>query len=474
MHTVFSKTLSNYRLLVGIIFFGLLLRILSIEFANLYHENKIFYIGGDSGAYIFCFDSLISTGTYTINIDSEYGYFGRMPGYPFYIGIFYFLSGMNWEIALQMVYFSQIILDTVAIYLVYQISAKIFTDNKVALLNSFLYATYPFIIIWNPILFAEASSVFFLLLGIWLLVVSEKKYHLLFVGISLSISALMRPQLICIFPLILIVIYQIYKKKMKLFFFHSLLYLFSVMIVYGAWPARNYILYNKLILTQDIRGLVAWDTDINAFYEYLYSVHTSGQPIFTDITFRKTKVKFPPCAYKVKADSILLDSTIELCRSCGRGFKAWREDFKGTNYLVNNCNEKIVENFRMLKKSQIENNPLNYYLTLPLKNLGKALFKQRLANNDTKVKKMSFILFTYRSCLIFTGIIGLIIFLKRRRDETGIAITSLILFLFIYGILCFGPTDQMRNIEMRYFLHPDILLLFFGGYSIIQLLPQKR
>src|ERR1700744_4445566 len=105
--------------LIYIILGGFLLRILSIKFANFYHGNNIFYIGRDTDTWILSLDNLINFGTYTINFNSEYGYFGRMPGYSFYLGIFYLISGMNWNITLQLVYISQIILDTFAIYLVY-------------------------------------------------------------------------------------------------------------------------------------------------------------------------------------------------------------------------------------------------------------------------------------------------------------------------------------------------------------------
>ena len=84
---------------------GTLLRVLFILFgAELYFNRENIFIDGDTFAWQNCIENLIQNGTYTVGGYS--GEFSRMPGYSFFIGIFYIICNQNWELAFTFIAFS--------------------------------------------------------------------------------------------------------------------------------------------------------------------------------------------------------------------------------------------------------------------------------------------------------------------------------------------------------------------------------
>ena len=131
-----------------------------------------------------------------------------------------------------------------------------------------------------------------------------------------------------------------------------------------------------------------------------------------------------------------------------------------------------MENFNYLREKQIKNNPLNFYFVLPMKNLMKAIFKNKLYNETTKIRKYASLLFYWRTFLIILGIFSAFSLFKKNSPEKGIIF---ILFsVAIYFTLCFGTSPFMRNIEVRYFLPADILLLIPASYAIIIIMDSSK
>src|SRR5258708_7333610 len=92
-------------------------------------------------------------------------------GYSFFIGLFYLFTGKNWNAAFPIIAYAQIFLDSLAIYFVYKIGFKIFSGNKKsALATALIYASYPFIIVWTPVVYSESLAVFFLVTGYYFFV----------------------------------------------------------------------------------------------------------------------------------------------------------------------------------------------------------------------------------------------------------------------------------------------------------------
>lgn len=450
--------------LIIILIIGLIIRLAFLLVgAEYYFGRENIFVNGDTNAWRLTFINLIEQGTYSVNLDNEYGFFGRMPGYSFFMGFFYFISGKNWDLAYQIIGWFQTLLDVVNIYLIYLATRNIF-NKSTAIVASISYATYPFIIVWNPVVYSELISIFFMLLSIYFITLELSKKHLLLVGIFISFAVLNRPQIILLVPCFYLFIFFKAKFNIKVVFKPLLILSLPILLIYGSWPLRNYVNHDKIILTQHLGGFKNWDVDVISFLNYIYSVKAEWDPQFTSIIENQTTI-FPEIAYEPKEDSLLLEKAILLSKTCGSGFSNWRGYWKET-IEQNNCNEEIATIFNHLRENQIKNHPLNFYLIIPLQNLKKALFKFKQNNTTSMVALIASSLFVYRTILILLGLIG-VIYMWKANNQNYLLFG--IYFLLLYGALCFGTSTQFRNIEMRYFLPADILLLIPSAYFIVKL-----
>ncbi|MBN4051518.1 glycosyltransferase family 39 protein, partial [bacterium AH-315-M05] len=206
---------TNNRRLISIIFlFGLAIRILFLLFgAEIYFGREYFYIDGDTGMFADPIINLIEHGSYSGNLSHEDGYFSRVPGYPFFIGIFYLLSGKAFPLTYELIIWTQVFFDAFCIIIIYKIGAKVFSNSRIPIILSFIYATYPFIIVWNPIVYAESISIFFFLISILYFVNKDIKYNYFYSGIFLSIALLTRPQIALLIPCYFIALVYCYRSN---------------------------------------------------------------------------------------------------------------------------------------------------------------------------------------------------------------------------------------------------------------------
>lgn len=449
---------------------GLVLRVLFVLVgAKYYFGRENIFVDGDTATWARSFQNLIEQGIYSLNLSHEYGYFGRTPGYSFFIGIFYLLTGKDWNAAYPLIAWSQVLLDVVAIYFIYKIGVKLFPEQKkYAVIPAMLYSTYPFIIVWNPVVYSESISIFFLVLGFYYFIHEEKKFNYTFSGIYISLSVLCRPQILLIIGLLGLSILIINRKNISVLITKSMQFGVAVIVVYGSWPIRNYINYGKIELTHDLRGFEVWGADAIAFREYIYSIKAEWEPQFSDILHNEN-VYFPKEAYISDQDSLKLKKAVHLSKNCGSGFSNWRGYWKEP-VTGENCNDEIKKLFDELRVNQTKQNPLNYYLIIPLKNLQKAIFKTKLYDTKTTGRKIASLLFIYRTLMIILGLLGILIIIKQHKELQYIAFLILSYFVMLYLLVCGGTGPDFRNIEMRYFLPADILLLITASVPLTKII----
>ncbi len=454
----YQPSSSGKKWLSWIVVAGMLLRVFFLlAGGKFYFGSENFQVQGDTYGWIDSIMNLIHHGLYSSDLDVENAKFFRPPGFAFLIGIFYFICGSNLTIALQALSWTQIFLDTLAIWMVFHITFRISGRTLSALLAALLYAFYPFIIVWTPVLYAEATSVFFLITSLYFLLKHpESKKHLIVSGLFTGMAVLTRLQ--CIFIVPAIGIYFLLNRHREGIKRGLVFYTLSFALLYGLWPARNLIFHNRLVLSQDLRVGKHWSPDYMAFMEYIFSVKTDHQPQYRQIT-ENLIVEWPDDAYKTPGDSLLLSRTIALFRTCGTGLSYFMYHAGIVKHTVapgNNCDEEIAANFLLLKEHQVKNNPLNYYLLVPLSNLKKCFFKFNLyGDKGMAVKIAGSSLFLYRTLLIFLGLLAIVLNYKRKWFSASFGTLCLTYFTLWYFILCFF----YRNIEMRYLLHCDLLLL---------------
>lgn len=441
-----------------VVILGLVIRLFFTFFvAKAYFGRENIYFDFDFWAWAKSIENLFIHGSYTFDPANPYGYFGRMPGYSVFIGIFYLFTG-DWMKTLPIIAIVQILLDTIAIYLIYKTGLVILKKTNYALFLSFIYATYPFIIVWNPVAYSESTSIFFLILFLYLFFKNTSGYVFLS-GVALSIAIQCRPQIIILIPLCLLLFFM-YKNNIQNIFKKIAWFSLAILLFYGSWPVRNYLINHKVLLTQDLRAFHTAGEDWLSFCQYIYSVKTDFEPQFSQI-IKNQKVEMPAIAYSVPGDSAKLEKVISLSKNCGSSFSHWSGYWKET-FDEPNCNSEIVKLYNELRESQVKNNPYHYYIKLPLQNLQKALFKFKL-NNTTGIRKFASLLFIYRTFLILAGFFGLLLMFFKKENR-HIAFVILGYFVLLYLFLCAGTGPQLRNIEMRYFLPADILMLIPSTY----------
>jgi hypothetical protein len=449
-----------------IIILGFILRIVFLFFfGEAFWARPNVFVNNDTMAWGSSIENLIKHGTYSVDTNNPYGYFGRLPGYSFFMGIFYLLAGQNWERAFPLIAWTQILLDCINIFFIYNIVKNLFKITHLSLIVAFIYACYPFIIVWTPVAYSETTSVFFLLGGFFFLSKGIKNKYLIWSAVFWGVGSLFRPQLLFLMPAASFFLYLQEKKINIRFLKQVILFGFVFIISYSPWPIRNYINHKKIILTQDLRGFSNWNEDVISFMQYIYSVKPEWEPQFSQI-IQKKPVDYPFLSPVPTSDSIQFQKAVWLSQNCGSGFSSWKGYWNKNFNLSLSCDQEIKLLYDDLRSKQIKNKPFEYYVKIPLLNLKKALFKQQLVNSKNKIQLLANLLFNYRTLMILLGSLGCILMFCKRDGHRAFAVFFLSYFLFTYLALCAGTLPQMRNIEMRYFLHADILLLIPAGFAI--------
>lgn len=465
-----------------ILLLGLILRLIFTWFiAPAYFSRENINFDYDTSAWMDGLYHLVFDGEFNLRPGFEPTAYCRMPGYSLFmlpayalVYLYYVLQGIDvkahsemWWTVLKLTAYLQIVLDVLSIYFIYVISKKLLKNETVGIITAILYAFYPFIIVWNPVCYSEVPSVFFALWAIYLLVHKTSPAYFILAGLSFGFAVLNRPQFAVMAPFVVFILLQVHGKLNAVFMKKAVLFYLFFAISYGAWPLRNYIRFNKIIVTQDLSGFDNWNEDVIAFMQYIYGIKAEWQPQFGQILSNQ-KVVFPKVAYTSVDDSLKLEYAVSLAKTCGSGFSKWDGYWKAPILQDNtqkDCAPEIAQIFNELREKQKNVNPFNFYVKVPLQNLKKALFKSDLADNSTPARRLGGYLFYYRSVLLLAGIVGIAIMLyKKQSVYTAIAIGSFFVLLYIY--LCFGTSPQCRNIEMRYFLQTDILMLIPAAYLL--------
>lgn len=458
------KKLINIR---NILLLGLLLRIVFMLWgAPIYYGTSEYAAkGGDTHAWVVSMQNLVHSGTYTADPNYEDGKFFRPPGYSFFLLPFYFLSGFDLNLMYLLAQIFQVLLDTLSILLIFKIIKNVNGKDEVALLGSFLYCIYPFSIVWSPYLYAESPSVFFLLLSFYFVTCEPNRKNYLTSGIALGFAVLLRVQIIFAAPAIAIYLLSKNQSFKKLFISPAIFFFLAFGITYGSWPLRN-LCYGKFIPAEELQNDKHFSADFIAYMFYIWSVKTDHNPQFEQI-INGQQVEWPKASFLHPEDSATLARMAVLCNTCGRGFSHFKASAGKIDKPIledNECTNEIAATFNRLRIEQIKENPFHFYITVPLSNLKKALFKLTLyGEKSTLVKLVSTVLFSYRTLFIFLGLLGVWLNKKMRLVDQTFLNILLIYFLLWYLVISFG----YRNMEIRYFLMNDVLMLIPASVSII-------
>jgi hypothetical protein len=451
------------RKIILIMLFGLMIRLVfMLFFAGHFFGRTSIYEDGDTWAWAKSFQLLFERGIYTVNTENVYGFFARMPGYSFFIGIFWLICGKDWSSAYVMVAWAQIILDVIAVGILYKLAEKILNGHTgAALVIAFLYACYPFVVVWNPVVYSESLSIFLLIVSLYFYTKNDKNSSLILAGVFLGLLALTRPQGILLIPVYALLVILQNRNSLRTLLKRLVFFSLAISMTYGLWPVRSYVFHHKIVLSQDLRGIDNWNIDVLSFLQYIYSVKAEWEPQYSNIIHNE-KVVFPSEAYCSMQDSLKLERAVLLSKNCGSGF-SHKQGYWGKPFDQPDCNREIAALFNDLRQNQIKINPWNFYLKVPLQNLSKAVFKSQIVDERLSSGSLATLMLMYRTIMIILGLAGLFIMYRTSGQAKWIALLIVFFVVGLYLLLCAGTWVQCRNIELRYFLPADILLLIPAG-----------
>lgn len=472
---------------------GLLLRLLFLLVgAKFYYAGRQvdIYTNGDTFSYVLSFTNWLHHGHYTFDLTEPQAAVGRMPGYPSFYGLHYVIFGP--ARALAATAFTQVLLDTAGIWLIYVITARLAPPRSWApLLASLLLTAYPFSIVWTTIAGTESLGVFLVLLWWAVLVLAKRQTRtLVLLGVLLAVILYVREFLgVCLAVTLLYLLLAAVRGPQATVMQKIRpvgLLLVGFLALYTWWPVRNYLLLGQFIpLKPAAAGYANLREDVQSGLAWMLT-WTNDVTAATDELLYAEKPTFPAYVISTPAERQLLDSLVVLSRSCASSFHvrikqrptarpanlpaadpdAATEPLDNLRY--HNCNQLVSNGFIRLRQSFVRRHPVRALVDVPLQNLQKIVFKSQLkagGGAQNIAQKLITLLFAWRSLLVVLGLLGVWKFRKETALLPGVLFVGV-----IYGYMAI----IFRTMEMRYLLQADVILLVPAALLLAGWLPQRR
>ena len=443
---------------------ALILRLLFSFYFQQFYFGKFEFEYGDGFTYLLPIINLINKGEYVLDDFLNDSKYFRVPVYPFFLGLFYIISPEN--IFRYVVVTAQCILGSVTAVMVYYSIFNISPIKKAALISGFLYATYPFVILWTPLVYTETVQ-FFLILFLVCLATNNKinYFSILIQGCLVGLMVLTKQYLglIIIIPIYIIIFVPSLSFRQRLSQLLVLVMGFS--LVLSPWIIRNYISSGRIIIffgeTSGLRNALE---DMVAFGRFTNKFDENQTPLVKSVAYTGTVelLKHPQFVTKHKGD---IELATMLAYSCGGSFQQRRKPISLDQPPYENCNHKVVLAFNTLNEIFWQEVPFWEAMETRRDALYKIISKSDLVNKNLNMNKsdlMKYALFKYRIALLILGLSGMLYLLiwKIKQREQKIFIGAiLVTALAFYSFFCL----VMVSAEMRYLLIPDVLISIFSG-----------
>lgn len=269
-----NKFVNKHRSLLIILLVAFLLRV--IFFGIILHNfgERGFYPDNseDSVQYLQMTKNFIDYNVFSLGKEHplEPDFF-RVPGYPFYISIFYRIVPAVWFVMIF-----QNILALMAVILIYKICILIFNKKFIAVSASILYAVEPAVIYWNNQLLSETLFTFLILLNVYIFIrnIMIKKQYLLpsalAIGALTAFANYTRPTaqfMLFIFMLFSIVGVKLSFKNISRHLMVLILIVVSFGVLSAPWIIRNKALFNMYDFSSSSSAI--------GFRKYLWMMHVN-------------------------------------------------------------------------------------------------------------------------------------------------------------------------------------------------------
>lgn len=193
----------------------------------------------------------------------------RAPGYPYFLGIIYFILGHN-PTAVKIIQF--VLLALIGVF-VYMTSKRLTMNYTFALLSAVVVVIWPYFILYSNLLLAEIIFTLFLVISVYLLLLFQKKPNYLkavVIGVMLGSATLIRPSAILLplwIVLGLVLIFHRFRQQKN--FLKLLVLIAAFILTLTPWTVRNYLEFGKIMPIRP--GLSSISQEAFADIDYLES-----------------------------------------------------------------------------------------------------------------------------------------------------------------------------------------------------------
>ena len=449
---------------LAILLFGVLLRCAFLAVgAKAYYGAEHMFTNGDSGSYLMSFRNLVERGTYTFDFLEPEAAFGRLPGFPFFYGIHYYLFGV--EHAVLATACSQALLDSLGIALVFLATARLASPRTslAPYLAALFYAAYPFTIVWTSIMGTETLATFLTLLWFNTLLSARQQWLTYVVlGVEIALIFYVRDFLGLLLPVTCLYLLVVQRGNWPAALRSCVLVVVGFGSLYIWWPVRNYVFQHQVVLIKPVRaGFANYKGDMVGYLNWVHS-WSNESTYWLQQALSNPHPDFPADIFASAQERQQAQALVEKTTDCGSSFYIYKHigeppppgyhDIRETQDYLVECNDDIERGFEQLRASFKQRHPVVYYTRVPLQNLEKAFFKSARQGSGgvEKAQLVQTVLFGYRSALLLLGVLGLLVY---RRTPGLWPLFGLWACLLVF--MC----EFYRQLEMRYLLQTDVLLL---------------
>ena len=450
--------------LILVFIFALIIRLSFSFYFQQYYFGTYQFKYSDGITYLDPIINFIEIGEYRGDLFLNDSKYFRPPIYPIFLGIIYLLTPL--DLFDYIVAFIQCLIGAFSSIIVYYIFKNIFNDKKLSFFSSILFSTYPFVILWTPVMYTETLQIFLILSLIYFSTKNINSLLFLMYQGGLTGAIILTKQYL---GLILIIPLSIILFDTKFGFLSKIKNLSAIMlgliIVLSPWIARNYIQSDSIIVffgkTSGLRNTlddaIAFNHFANKFDEnttpHMKTVVTSGI------------VKFTKHVDFLKRNENDIDASTSLAFLCGGSFQERRTPSSPQRPIpYENCNQEVIQKFNLLSKKFWQEVPLWEALETRRDALWKVVSKTEILNEElvfSNRKFMVYILFIFRIIILIFGFFGLIYLFNPRSEykiEKKYLFAILLCSLSFYIFFCL----VLVSAEMRYLLTPDLLISLFA------------
>jgi 4-amino-4-deoxy-L-arabinose transferase-like glycosyltransferase len=404
----------------------------------------------DEYSYFSAAEQLLKTGEWNINSTGEKAYI-RTPGY----GIIYFvalaLGGSHAFFVLKCI---QLLFFAGSIVFFFRLS-RLFTDEKISLLATAIYALLPCFSGFTYYTLSESVLPFFVLGWLYALMIRTERNQWLMLLFSTATLVMIRPQLI-VFPLVMLGYYAIKREKAAFALLLGLLpfaaWQVRTMTIIGEWPGLHpiYSTNNNSLYRPPHQEM----TDVFRIWEYRGDVFHGNMGLLSGDTTRLAREKVlqtVPKGYQKALEPILQEF---------QQFRWRQQSYAGKalhGYLPGE--KQLIQNIRQVRDKLSEEHRVDNLILTPLKS-----FKQLVGTSMMNLyvfqapDRQTWVVLGLKAIsfgLILLGLLSGIWVLIRSKDPR-LKLLSLAVFASMFYLSFF----QRMNEERYLYPYLPVMLLF--------------